>query len=92
MSNWTKIKTWVGDTINFTYIKSLIAGESNKDLRELVATVLASISGISFLYAMHSAKTDEAKLYLLITLFSFISALYGMSKFGNKKPDEPTTP
>lgn len=77
------ILKYVGDTLNFSYIKRLIAGEENKDLREFVAVMLSFTAVISFLYAIKTAKSDDAKLYLLIVLFSFIAALFGMEKFAS---------
>lgn len=85
-----KIKKFIGDTINFTYIKRLIAGEENKDLREFVAVMLSFTAVITFSYSIYVAKSDDARLYLLITLFSFIAALFGMEKFGLGKSKLPT--
>ena len=82
-------KEFMGDTFNFTYIKGLIAGENNKDLRELMAVWLTVTAIISFGYSIWVAKTDDARLYLIITLFSFIAALFGMDAWGKKKSDLP---
>ena len=79
---WTRIKNFIGDTIAFTYIKSLIAGESNKDLRELMATMLTFAAIVVLWYSCYVAKSDDARLYLYITTCSFIAALFGMEKFG----------
>ena len=83
---WTNIKNFIGDTIAFTYIKSLIAGESNKDLRELMATILTFAAVVVLFYSCYVAHSDDARLYLYITTCSFIAALFGMEKFGSPVP------
>ena len=91
MNTWENIKKYIGDTLNFSYIKRLIAGEENKDLREFVAVMLSFTLVITFSYCIYIAETDHARLYLIITICSFIAALFGMEKFSNpitKEKDE----
>ena len=88
---WSNIVKYIGYTLNFAYIKRLIAGEENKDLREFVAVMLSFTLVVTFVYAMYVATTDDARLYLIIVLCSFIAALFGMEKFGISKPTFSST-
>ena len=87
---WINIKKYVGDTLNFSYIKRLIAGKENKDLREFVAVMLSFTLVVTFCYCIYVAESDSARLWLIVTICSFIAALFGMEKFGTptKKNNE----
>jgi hypothetical protein len=86
------ILKYIGDTLAFTYVKKLIADKENKDLREFVAVMLSFTLVVSFLFSIYIAGTDNARLYLIITICSFIAALFGMEKFGAPKLTPPTEP
>jgi hypothetical protein len=85
-----KILNYIGDTLSFVYVKRLIADKENKDLREFVAVMLSFTLVFSFIFSIYIADSDNARLYLVITICSFIAALFGMEKFGTpnlKKPE-----
>ena len=84
-----RIWNYIGDTLAFTYVKKLIADKENKDLREFVAVMLSFTLVVSFMFSIYIASSDDSRLYLIITICSFIAALFGMEKFGAPNLSKP---
>ena len=41
MKIWGKIKTWIDNKIDFSYLKVIFVTKENEDLLKLIATILA---------------------------------------------------
>lgn len=81
MRHKENFKDWLIKTLNFDYVKNLISGKENDDLREFVAVLLSFTIMFILIYATVNAKSDSAILQLVIATYTFIATLFGISTY-----------
>lgn len=69
----------------FKYIRELIDGDTNDDLKDFIAIVMSFTLVIVVAYSMYVAETDGARLNIILSLIAFISALTGMKTYKEVK-------